>query len=130
MKRKKRALYSFLWLFTALACWLVFFPLVEDTQARDLQTNPANRIRWARAADRVMDSMFRIDIKDIEDTFDYYPESHYADAFARVEFIMRPGQVRPVIHFDAAIRHNTVSALSLDGEQLDISSPVDVRILE
>jgi len=130
MKRKKTVRYSFLWLTIAAAFGLFFLLVVGDTQARDFQSNPASRFRWGRAADQLMDSMYRIDIKDIMVTFDYYPESHYADASARVEFFMRPGQSRPVIHFDPAIRNNTVSTLSLNGEQLNISSTADVRILE
>jgi hypothetical protein len=130
MKRKKGILSSCLRLFIAAACLMVISGIDGNSQAQGLQTNPASRSRWGRAADQVMDSMFRIDIKDIIVSFDYYPESHYADASARVEFFMRPGQVRPVIHFDPAIRHNTVSALSLDGELLDISSTADVRVLE
>jgi hypothetical protein len=130
MKRKKGIRYPFLWLFTAAGCWLLFSLLVENTQARGIQSHPGSRFGWGSAADQVMDGMFRIDIKDIEVAFDYYPESHYADGHARVEFVMRPGQTRPVIHFDPAIRYNAVSAVSLNGEGLDISDPADVRILE
>ncbi|MFZ2054525.1 MAG: hypothetical protein WAU81_10035 [Candidatus Aminicenantales bacterium] len=130
MKRKKRVRYSFLRLLTAAACLMIMSGADGNSQSQGLQTDPASRFRWGRDADQLMDSMYRIDIKDIMVTFDYYPESHYADASARMEFFMRPGQSRPVIHFDPAIRYNTVSVLSLNGERLDISSTADVRILE
>jgi hypothetical protein len=129
MERKKKRRHSFLW--AAAAAGLIFFLATGgNTQGQDFQKDRAQAFRSGRAADQLMDDMFRVDIKDIMVTFDYYPESHYADASARVEFFMRPGQTRPVIHFDPAIRHNTVSALSLNGEQLNISSTADVRILE
>jgi len=130
MERKKEIRSSFLWLFIAAAFLMIISGADGNGQAQGLQADPASRFRWGRDADQFMDSMYRIDIKDIMVTFDYYPESHYADASARVEFVMRPGQSRPVIHFDPAIRHNTVSVLSLNGEPLDISSTADVRILE
>jgi hypothetical protein len=130
MERKKGVRSSCLRLFIAAACLMFISGIDGNSQSQGLQTDPASRFRWGRGTDQLMDSMYRIDIKDIIVTFDYYPESHYADASARVEFFMRPGQSRPVIHFDPAIRHNTVSALSLNGERLDISSTVDVRILE
>ena len=129
MKHRRRCRSLFFWL--AAATGLAFLSTsVENARAQDFQEDRAYGFRWGRAADQLMDGMFRIDIRDIAVTFDYYPDSHYADARARVEFVMRPGQTRPVIHFDPAIRHNTVSALSLNGEALNISSSADVRILE
>lgn len=98
--------------------------------AQAIQNDPVNHFRRGKAADQLLDSIYRIDIKNIEVTFDYYPESHYADANARVEFVMRPGQDRPVIHFDPAIRHNAVDHIFLNGEAMDISDGADVRILE
>ncbi len=130
MKRKQRIRYPFLWLFAAAAGLIFFSEIVGDSQAQDFQKDRASQFRWGRAADQLMDSLFRVDIKDIAVTFDYYPEYHYADARARVEFFMRYGQTRPVIHFDPAIRGHGVSALSLNGEPLNISSTTDVRILE
>ncbi len=130
MKRNENDRSSFLRLFVAAVCLLIVSTSVENTLAQDFQKDLAFRFRWGRAADQLINSMFRIDIQDIVVTFDYYPESHLTDASARVEFVMRPGQSRAVIHFDPAIRNNTVSALSLNGEELNISSSADVRILE
>jgi aminopeptidase N len=129
MKGKKRRRYPFLWL-VAAAGWIFFSAIIGNTQAQDFKKDRASRFRSGRAADQLMDGFFRIDIKDIAVTFDYYPDAHYADAQARVEFFMRPGQTRPLIHFDPAIRHHAVNALSLNGEPLNVSSTADVRILE
>ena len=109
---------------------MLFSTSGENARAEDFQKNRAYGFRWGRAAEQLLDSTFRIDIKDIAVVFDYYPDSHHADASARVEFFMRPGRTRPVIHFDPAVRHNAVSALSLNGEALDVASTTDVRILE
>jgi hypothetical protein len=129
MDRKKKRRHSFLG--PAAAAGLIFSLTVGgNTQGQDFQKDRAQAFRSGRAADQLMDDMFRVDIKDIDVTFDYYPEFHYADAFAWVEFFMRPGETRPVIHFDPAIRHHTVSALTLNGESLNVSSTADVRILE
>ncbi len=130
MDRKKKRRHSFLGLAAAAAGLIFLSTAGRNTQGQDFQKDRAFRFRSGRAADQLMDSMYRIDIKDIMVIFDYYPDSHYVDASARVEFFMRPGESRPVIHFDPAIRHNTVSALSINGEQLNVSSTADVRILE
>jgi len=130
MKRKTGSRYSFLWLVSSAAGLILFSAILGNTQARDFQKDPASQFRWGRASDQLMDGVFRIDIREIAVTFDYYPESHYTDARARVEFFMRPGQTRPVIHFDPLIRQHPVNALSLNGEELNISSSADVRILE
>lgn len=129
MKHRRRRHSLFLWLVAAVG--LAFLSTsVRNTGAQDFQKDRAYAFRWGRAADQLLDDMFRIDIKDIIATFDYFPDSHYAEAHARVEFFMRPGQTRPVIHFDPAIRHNAVGALSLNGEALNVSSAADIRILE
>ncbi len=83
------------------------------------------------AADQLQDSTFRIDIETITATFDYFPGGTYAECRAVVAFRMRPGQHRPVIHLDPAIRDNTtVGAIRLNGEDLDIADESDVRIAD
>jgi hypothetical protein len=83
------------------------------------------------AADQLQDNTFRIDIDTITATFDYFPGGSYADCRAVVVFRMRPGQYRPVIHLDPAIRDNTiVCTIRLNGEDLDISDESDVRVAD
>jgi hypothetical protein len=86
---------------------------------------------WHMVADPLLDSVFRIDINTITVTFDYMPESHYVDCHAKVEFVMRMGQRRPVIHLAPAIRNNagTVCAIQLNNEILNLSDESDVRII-
>jgi hypothetical protein len=96
--------------------------------ARADQMDPARRY-LERVANRSMDDMFRIDIKTITATFDYYPDSHHVICRSRVDFVMREGQSRPLIHFDPAIRSNTVGTMELNGEILDLSDTGDIRIL-
>ena len=129
MRKKKIRRYAFL-CFVAAAGWMLSSMSVGNTRAQDFQKDRAYRFRWGSAAEQLLDGTFRIDIKDIAVAFDYYPDFHYVDARARVEFVMRAGQTRPVIHFDPAIRNNAVNALSLNGETLNVSSTADVRILE
>jgi aminopeptidase N len=130
MEQMKKARHTLLIFLFGAACLTVFSPMETNRKAHAFQNDPGVRHRWGRAADQFMDSLYRIDIKNITVTFDYYPESSYADALARVEFVMRPGQNRPLIHFDPAIRYNAVNSISLNGESLNISQTSDVRILE
>lgn len=78
---------------------------------------------------QIADDLYRIDITRITAVFDYYPEQYYVDCQTLVEFQMRPGQQRPVIHLDPVIRNNTISLLRLNNENLDFSSNSDVSIL-
>jgi len=81
------------------------------------------------AENQLLDSTFKIDILTIRVTFDYFPEQSYTMGEAEVIFKMRPGETRPVIHFDPALRSDCLSQLSLNGEELDFSNPADVRIV-
>jgi|GEM_PF-910374 len=86
---------------------------------------------WQMVEDPLLDSVFRIDIKTIAVTFDYVPGGYYADCHAVVDFTMRSGQRRPVIHLAPAIRDNagTVGAIQLNNETLNLSDESDVRII-
>jgi hypothetical protein len=80
--------------------------------------------------DQLLDSTFRIDISTITVDFDYFPWEYYVDCRAVVEFTMRPGQSRPVIHLAPAIRDsNVVSSITLNGEALNFSNESDVKII-
>jgi hypothetical protein len=74
-----------------------------------------------------LDAAFRIDIERIEATFDLYPAERRVQAQASVTFRMRPGQVRPVVHFEPARAASGV-ALRLDGQELDPRRAADVRL--
>jgi hypothetical protein len=77
---------------------------------------------------QMLDDTFRIDIKTISVTFDYQPEESIADCYAVVEFMMRSGQSRPLIHLDPVIRNKNVYGILLNNESLDIGNEADVRI--
>jgi hypothetical protein len=80
--------------------------------------------------DQLLDSTFRIDIGTITVDFDYFPGEYYVDCRAVVEFSMRPGQSRPVIHLAPAIRDsNVVDSIRLNEETLDFSNESDVKII-
>lgn len=76
----------------------------------------------------LLDAVFRIDVETIEATFDLYPAEKRVEARASLLFAMRPGQTRPIVHFDAARSSPSVS-LRLDGTPLDLRDPADVKLL-
>jgi aminopeptidase N len=80
--------------------------------------------------DELLNSTFRIDIQRISVTYEYYPNGAFVNCTAVVEFFMRPGQTRPLIHLDPAIRDNQiVSRVNLNGEELDFQDESDVRVI-
>jgi len=76
----------------------------------------------------LLDAAYRVDVDSIEAVFDVFPTEGRVDAWAAVTFRMRPGQTRPILHFDPARASGT--ALALDGEPLDPGLEGDVRFLE
>jgi hypothetical protein len=80
----------------------------------------------AASESALLDSAFRIDLERIEAVFDVYPTERRIQAQAAVAFRMRPGQSRPVVHFEVP-RTATGVALWLDGEDLDPALSSDVR---
>jgi hypothetical protein len=76
----------------------------------------------------LLDAVFRVDIERIEAVFDVHPSERRVVAYAAVTFRMRPGQSRPVVHFEPA-RSHTGLALRLDGQDLDPAVAADVRVL-
>ncbi|UCH95430.1 MAG: hypothetical protein JSV88_00910 [Candidatus Aminicenantes bacterium] len=117
-------------LFSAVALLLATSPGYSlISEAREWEDNiPLPFLRSTE--DQLLDSTFRIDISTIAVTFDYFPWEYYVDCRAVVEFTMRPGQTRAVIHLAPAIRNtNVVSSASLNGEVLNFSDEADVRII-
>ncbi|HYN03553.1 MAG TPA: hypothetical protein VE359_13980 [Vicinamibacteria bacterium] len=75
----------------------------------------------------LLDAAFRIDVERVEAVFDVYPTERRVQAQAAVTFRMRPGQSRPVVHFEPA-RSASGVALRLDGQDLDPARASDVRL--
>lgn len=84
------------------------------------------RARPQTDEDRLLDAAFRVDIDRIEVAFDVFPGDGSVRAHATVLFRMRPGQTRPIFHFEPA-RTSSGTALALDGEGLDPGLERDVR---
>jgi len=76
----------------------------------------------------LLDAAYRIDVDSVEVFFDVFPSTGQVDARAAVTFHVRPGQTRPILHFDPARTSGT--ALALDGQPLDPGLETDVRFLE
>ena len=76
----------------------------------------------------LLDAVFRIDIERVEAVFDVYPSDRRVQAQAALTFRMRPGQLRPIVHFEPA-RSPSGVALRLDGQDLDPARASDARLL-
>jgi hypothetical protein len=74
----------------------------------------------------LLDAVFRIDVERVEAVFDLYPADRRAQAQAAVTFRMRPGQTRPIVHFEPG-RASSGVALRLDGQDLDLARASDAR---
>ncbi len=82
---------------------------------------PRSQLQAEQAADTsLLDDTFRIDIRTISVTFDYYPDQSVVDAAARVEFVMRPGQTVPRFHFRPGVSPPPIRSLVLDGEAIPV----------
>ena len=80
--------------------------------------------------DQLLNSTFRIDISTIRVTFDYYPDQFLVRGNAEVVFKMRPGQIRPLIHFDLPALHaGSAMNIRLNGEQLQSGNAADMKII-
>ncbi len=78
---------------------------------------------------RISDDAFRIDIRTITVRLTYHPDGARVDGEAFLTFTMRPGQSRPLIHFDPAVRGETVPTIRLDGEVLPFGDSSAVKIV-
>jgi aminopeptidase N len=76
----------------------------------------------------LLDAVFRVDIDRVDVVFDVYPSDRRVQAQAVLTFRMRPGQSRPIVHFEAA-RSASGVALRLDGQDLDLARSSDARVL-
>ncbi|MCP5052110.1 MAG: M1 family metallopeptidase [bacterium] len=110
----------------------IFFTITTDSRSpgSDYVKKPPGTWYLDSETDRLLDDTFRIDIRNITTTFDYFPSGSYADCLAVVEFFMRPGQQRPLIHLGPAIRDTgSVRSIRLNEEMLDISKTSDARVV-
>ena len=90
-------------------------------------TDPASDALDARLAET-----FRIDVSELDVTYDFWPRGSRIRGSAVLRFKMRPGQTRPLFHFNP-IRHAAgperamLRSLELDGEPLDPLDEEDLR---
>ncbi|MDQ1350793.1 MAG: hypothetical protein QG657_1095 [Acidobacteriota bacterium] len=97
------------------------------------QVNYVIHVEDEAEVEQLLNDTFRIDIKKIDVIFDYLPGTYTAECKATLSFVMRQGQGqrRPVIHLDPATRDkNTVRAIRLNNEPLDVFNEADVKILD
>lgn len=74
--------------------------------------------------------VFRIDLTDLDVSYDYWPADERVDGTAVLRFVMRPGQTRALFHFNP-VREGTpertmLESLRLDGEALDPADDADL----
>jgi hypothetical protein len=79
---------------------------------------------------KLLDDTFRIDIRTITVRLTYHPEAATVDGEATLAFVMRPGQTRPLVHFDPETRGRSIRSIRLDGEPIDPADASSVRIVE
>ncbi|MGH8956749.1 MAG: hypothetical protein ACRDVF_17235 [Microbacterium sp.] len=75
---------------------------------------------------------FRIDVSEIDVTYDYWPQDSRVEGSALVRFELRSGQTRPLFHFNPLRaskepERKLLASLELDGEELDPADDADLR---
>jgi len=122
-----------------LAAWFVMYTgCSSGKKGTDSTNTPAGQVEgeldYTREAEQqLLDSTFRIDIETIDVLFNYFPDAGepYVECNAILVFRMRPGQTRPIVHLEPAVKDTSiVGNIFLDGESLDISNQADVRIVD
>jgi hypothetical protein len=106
------------WIYSLLITGVALIGLCNGCQpARE---DPA-RLDIEETADRdygdettLLNDAFRIDISEIRLTLTYHPDSATVDGTSRIRFSMRPGQSRPLLHFNPAARGQALQYLQLD----------------
>jgi len=90
------------------------------TGCQQAREEPA-RLDVAEMADTIygneatlLNDAFRIDISEIHLELTYHPDAAAVDGTSRIRFAMRPGQTRPVVHFNPAVRGQALQYLQLD----------------
>jgi hypothetical protein len=93
----------------------------------DNPSPPAEDSLAAKLADA-----FRIDVSDIDVTYDFWPKASRVEGSATLHFQMRPGQTRALFDFNPLRQSNEsersmLVSLALDGEELDAYDNADLR---
>jgi hypothetical protein len=75
---------------------------------------------------------FRIDVSEVDVTYDFRPGASRVDGSATLRFEMRPGQTRPLFDFNPLRRssqaeRSMIASIELDGEALDADDSADLR---
>lgn len=79
--------------------------------------------------DKMIDNAFRIDIQNIDVTFDVDSSTDSVYGKAKMTFYMRHGYEKPVFHFTPLTSGWSVDEIKLNGEILDSSLSSDLKIV-
>ncbi|MFW6123789.1 MAG: hypothetical protein ACOC5G_01065 [Acidobacteriota bacterium] len=110
-------------------CFLIIVTTLGVSSQSDLFAGPGDTSTFSEL-DQLLAETFRIDIKEITVTFDYFPDNDYAEGKASIIFHMREGQGTPLIHFDPALSYDSILEIKLNGEPLNFYDPSDVQVIE
>lgn len=112
-KKKKPDLGHFLLIagIALVSLWSGCQPAREDPARLDVDET-ADRDYGDESA--LLNNTLRIDISEISLTLTYHPDAAIVDGYSRVRFTMRPGQKRPLVHFNPAARGQVIQYLQLD----------------
>ena len=130
MGRKKNKLFGACLLLIAgmalLGLWNGCQPAREDPARLDVDETADGDFGDEAA---LLNDTFRIDISEIRLTLTYHPEAAIVDGNSRIRFTMRPGQRRPLVHFNPAARGQALQYLQLDDRVW--SDPADgIRVVQ
>ncbi len=75
----------------------------------------------------LLDGAYRIDVELVEGVIDVFPAERQVRVWSATTFRMRPGQSRPIVHFEPVLSGSEV-ALALNGEGLDPRRDDDARV--
>ncbi|HZX11243.1 MAG TPA: hypothetical protein VFG01_09905 [Acidobacteriota bacterium] len=110
-------------------CFLISFSALAYSNQSVLAENLDDTTPYSEL-DQLLAETFRIDIKEITVIFDYYPDDSYAEGKASIIFQMRLGQTIPLIHFDPALRYDSILKIKLNGENLNFYDISDIQVVE
>ncbi len=132
-KRKNRGTIFFRLSIGIVSVFVLLFSIGCQSVTQDSEgasPPPAGSTTGEASDEQLMDSTFRIDTQTISVVYDYYPDQSYAAGHAEIIFRMRPGQQKPVIHFDPAVSDaSVVSLVGLNGEALDMGNSSDIQVI-
>jgi hypothetical protein len=116
--------------FASLVAALAFVLPTCEAKKTESPATPTQENYDLAAELKLLDGTFRIDIQTIQVVYDFYPDQLLVQGAANLSFQMRPGQTRPLVHFDPGVYDNAVDTIALDGEPLSFSNANDVRVRE